>query len=131
MNLINLIYIYTMNKYKLVKISKSDKKDKKWMAEFKNLETNKNFIRHFGYNNPDDPKNDFTLHKDEVRRNRYINRAKSQLKDDPTKPAYLSMYILWGDEPDFKKSVKDYNKRLEIYNKTGKFPLKIKGYKYL
>ena len=120
-----------MIKYKLLKITKSDKKDKKYTATFKNLDNNKEFIRHFGYKNPDDLKNDFTLHKDEARRNRYINRAKNQLKDDPTKPAYLSMYILWGDEPDFRKSVKDYTRRLEIYNKTGKFPKKIKGYNFL
>ena len=119
-----------MNKYKLLKITKSDKKGKKYTATFENLNNNKTFIRHFGYNDPNDPKNDFTLHKDIKRRNRYINRAKSQLKDDPTKPAYLSMFILWGDEPDFKKSVKDYSRRLEIYNKTGKFPLKISGYEY-
>lgn len=120
-----------MTKYKLLKITKSDKKEKKYKATFENLDTNKTFIRHFGYYNPDDLKNDFTLHKDEERRNRYINRAKSQLKDDPTKPAYLSVFILWGDEPNFRKSVKDYSRRLDIYNKTGKFPLKIRGYKYL
>jgi len=116
-----------MNKYKLIKITKSDKKDKKYTATFENLDTKKTFIRHFGYKNPEDTKNDYTLHKDIARRNRYINRAKSQLKDDPTKPAYLSMYILWN-LPDFKKSVKDYTKRLEIYNKTGKFPKSINNY---
>jgi hypothetical protein len=119
-----------MNKYKLLKITKSDKKDKKYMATFGNLDNGKTFIRHFGYNNPNDINNDFTLHKDEARRNRYINRAKSQLKDDPTKPAYLSMYILWN-KPSFRDAVKDYQKRLKTYNNTGKFPLKIAGYEYL
>jgi len=119
-----------MIKYKLLKITKSNKKDKKYTATFENLDNQKTFIRHFGYKNPDDLKNDYTLHKDEARRNRYINRAKNQLKDDPTKPAYLSMYILWN-KPNFKDAVKDYTRRLEIYNKTGKFPLKINNYKFL
>ena len=95
-----------MNKYKLLKITKSDKKDKKYTATFEMLDSKNNsintFTRHFGYNNPNDPKNDFTLHKDEARRNRYINRAKSQLKDDPTKPSYLSIYVLWN-KPSFKE----------------------------
>lgn len=117
-----------MNTYKLLKIQKSDKKDKKFMATFENLDNKKTFIRHFGYKNLDDKSNDYTLHSDIARRDRYLNRAKSQLKDDPTKPAYLSIYILWGNEPDFKKNVKNYTKRLNIYNKTGNFPKKIKKY---
>jgi hypothetical protein len=119
-----------MNKYKLLKITKSNKKEKKYTATFENLDTKKTFIRHFGYDNPNDKKNDFTLHKDINRRNRYINRARNQLKDDPTKPAYLSMYILWN-LPSFRDSVKDYTKRLNIYNKTGKFPKKINNYEFL
>jgi hypothetical protein len=117
-----------MPKYKLLKIQKSDKIQKKYTATFENLDTKKMFIRHFGYNNPNDKSNDYTLHGDIARRDRYLNRAKSQLKDDPTKPAYLSIYILWGNEPDFKKNVKNYTKRLNIYNKTGNFPKKIKNY---
>ncbi len=67
-----------MNKYKLLKITKSNKKDKKYTATFENLDTKKTFIRHFGYNNPNDKKNDYTLQKDMDRRNIYINRAKNQ-----------------------------------------------------
>lgn len=68
---------------------------------------------------------DYTIHKDIERRNRYINRHWKDLKTkDPTRAGYLSMYILWN-YPSYKKSLDDYKKRLEQFNKTGKFPLEI------
>ena len=71
---------------------------------------------------------DYTIHKDEERRNRYINRHIRDLKtNDPTRAGYLSMYIIWN-LPSFEKSVIDYKKRLNTYNKTGIFPLNIKNF---
>lgn len=114
---------------KLKKLSKSLKKDKKYTAvfEIKKNSTDKNgktTTRHFGYNNPDDKTNDYTRHGDINRRNRYIIRHEKDLNTgDPSRPGFLSMFILWN-KPTIEASVKDYNKRLNIYNKTGKFPYK-------
>lgn len=69
---------------------------------------------------------DYTTHGDKKRRDRYINRHKKDLEtEDPTRAGYLSMFILWN-KPTFEESVKDYMKRLNDYNKTGYFPIKIK-----
>ena len=74
---------------------------------------------------------DFTIHKDTERRERYISRHKKDLRtEDPMRPGYLSMYILWN-KPTLKASLADYKKRLSQYNKTGKFPKSISGSKKL
>tara|TARA_B100000287_G_scaffold420782_1_gene460620 strand:+ start:532 stop:933 length:402 start_codon:yes stop_codon:yes gene_type:complete len=74
---------------------------------------------------------DFTIHKDIDRRERYISRHKKDLKTkDPMRPGYLSMYILWN-KPSLKASLIDYKKRLNVYNRTGKFPTSIPGSKIL
>ena len=74
---------------------------------------------------------DFTIHKDKERRERYISRHKKDLKTgDPMRAGYLSMYILWN-KPSLKSSLADYKRRLNAYNRTGKFPLGISGSKKL
>lgn len=74
---------------------------------------------------------DYTIHKDKERRERYISRHKKDLRtNDPMKPGYLSMYILWN-KPSIKASLADYKRRVNIYNKTGKFPKDIVGSKKL
>ena len=114
---------------KLKKLSKSLKKDKKFTAifEIKKNSTDKSGktqTRHFGYNNPDDKNNDYTKHGDISRRNRYIIRHEKDLSTgDPSRAGFLSMFILWN-KPNIEAAVKDYNRRLNIYNKTGKFPFK-------
>lgn len=70
---------------------------------------------------------DYTTHRDLARRNRYITRHAKDLKGDPLKPGYLSMFILWN-RPSFQASVKDYRKRLAAWNDTGAFPTDIPGY---
>lgn len=74
---------------------------------------------------------DYTIHKDKERRERYISRHKKDLRtNDPMKPGYLSMYILWN-KPSIKASLADYKRRLNSFNKTGKFPKEIAGSKKL
>lgn len=110
---------------KLKKIVKSDKKDKKYTAIFEITKDGKTKSKttHFGFENPDDKDNDYTRHGDIERRDRYIDRAKNQLAHgDPTRASYLSMFILWN-KPTMKGATKDYVRRLNIYNKTGKFPI--------
>lgn len=87
----------------------------------------KMYIRKFGAAGM----SDYTIHKDKERRERYISRHKKDLRtNDPMKPGYLSMYILWN-KPSLKASLTDYKRRLNIYNKTGKFPKSITGSKKL
>ena len=74
---------------------------------------------------------DFTKHKDRKRRENYISRHKKDLRtNDPMRPGYLSMYILWN-KPTVSASLADYKRRLNTYNKTGKFPKGITGSKKL
>ena len=102
---------------------KSDKKKYKITFEKKG----KTYIRKFGAAGM----SDFTIHKDRERRERYISRHKKDLRtNDPMKPGYLSMYILWN-KPSLKASLADYKRRLGVYNKTGKFPKGITGSKKL
>ena len=60
--------------------------------------------------------------------NNYIFRHHKDLKTgDPTRAGYLSMFVLWN-KPSLAISIRDYRRRLGIYNRTGKFPTKITGY---
>lgn len=106
-----------------VDIKKSNQPDKKFMAIFtKNGKKVKTV--HFGAKGM----SDFTIHKNEERREKYITRHKRDLRTgDPTRAGFLSMYVLWGNVPNLKASIKNYQRRLDIYVKTGKFPKKIKG----
>lgn len=101
---------------KLIKIVKSDKPKKKWTAIFK-LENGKEKKVHFGYNNPNDKTNDYTLHKDKERRERYRKRTINQIKNPnttPLSPSYLSYYILWGDSTNIKTNIADYRKKFNL-----------------
>ena len=111
-------------KIQFLKLIKSKNKDKKYTAIFNITKSNKDktvLERSFGYNTPDDKFNDYTKNKDINRRNRYIIRHQKDLNTgDPSRAGYLSLILLWN-KPTLKEAVKDYNKRLAIYNKTGKF----------
>jgi hypothetical protein len=74
---------------------------------------------------------DFTIHKDKMRREKYISRHRKDLgTNDPTKPGYLSMFILWN-KPSIRASLSDYKRRLGVYNRTGRFPKTVSGSKIL
>jgi len=108
---------------KLISIKKSKMSGKKLMATFDI--NGRSRVIHFGAAGASDN----TIHRDIKRRNRYIFRHYKDLKtNDPTRAGYLSMYVLWN-KPSLKASISDYKRRLNIFNKTGKFPTKIPGYK--
>lgn len=112
-----------MIKVKSFKKLKSGKK--KYEITFE--KNGKTYVRKFGAAGM----SDFTIHKDRERRERYISRHKKDLRTgDPMKPGYLSMYILWN-KPSLKDSLADYKRRLNVYNRTGKFPTGISGSKKL
>ena len=113
-----------VNKIILKKINKLKSGPKKYEAIFEKETKNgnmKEIKRKFGAFGM----SDYTIHKDTERRNRYISRHKKDLRtNDPTRPGFLSMYILWNKK-EYSASVSDYKKRLSKYNKTGKFPTSI------
>ena len=114
------------NKIKLLSVKKLKSGSKKYVAEFeittKNGKKTKRSTK-FGAKGM----SDFTIHKDTERRNRYIKRHTKDLRtNDPTRAGYLSMYILWNKKT-FKSSLADYKRRLNTYNRTGKFPKSIPG----
>ena len=99
---------------KLLRVVKSEKPSKKWKAIFK-MDSGREKTTHFGFKNPNDPKNDYTLHKDKARRERYRIRHKKDLKtNDPTRAGFLSYYLLWGDSTSLRKNIADYKKRFNL-----------------
>ena len=93
-----------------LKITKSDKKDKKLKAVF-TFDDGKTKTTHFGAKGMDD----YTLTKDKEARSRYRKRHKKDLRTkDPTRAGDLSYYILWGDSVSRKENIKDYKKRFNF-----------------
>ena len=107
---------------KLVSIKRSTKSGKKLMATFSTNGRKK--VVHFGASGM----SDYTKHKDRVRRNKYIFRHNKDLgTGDPTRAGFLSMFVLWN-KPSLQASISDYRRRLNVYNRTGKFPKNMNGY---
>jgi hypothetical protein len=58
---------------------------------------------------------DYTIHKDINRRQRYRLRHEKDLKtNDPTRAGYLSYYILWGDSTSLQKNISIYKKKFNL-----------------
>ena len=113
-------------KVKLLSLTKLKSGKKKFNAEFQITKSNgKVSVKNIKFGAKG--MSDYTIHKDKDRRDRYITRHKKDLRTgDPTRAGYLSMYVLWN-KPSFKTSLADYKRRLNTYNRTGNFPLAIKG----
>ena len=57
---------------------------------------------------------DFTKHKDEERKRRYIERHKRREHwSDPTSAGALSRYVLWN-KPSLSASIADYKRRFHF-----------------
>lgn len=94
---------------KLKQIVKSSKKTKKWDAIFLMPDGKEKKVS-FGALKYED----YTIHKDPERKQRYINRhKKNEHWDDPTTPGSLSRYVLW-EEPDFDTSVEKFKKKFDL-----------------
>lgn len=93
------------NKLKLVSVTKSTRKGKKWMATFSN-----GIKTHFGSAGMDD----YTLTKDSKQKELYRNRHQKDLKsNDPTKAGFLSYYLLWN-KPTLEASIKDFKQLFSV-----------------
>jgi hypothetical protein len=91
---------------KLEFIGKSNHPDKKMMAIFR-TDNGRTKTTHFGAAGM----SDFTIHKDEDRKKRYITRHKAHENfTDPTSAGALSRWILWN-KPSLRASIADYKAR--------------------
>jgi len=86
-------------------ISKSDKPDKKYMALIDGKKTV--YFGATGYS-------DFTIHKDEARKDRYLKRhEKNENWNDPLTAGFWSRHVLW-QEKTLRKAINEVNKRYNI-----------------
>ena len=96
-----------MTCYHLIKIKKSTKPEKKYMAIFENCENGREKITHFGAAGA----SDFTIHKDPERKKRYLDRhRKNENWNDPTSAGALSRWLLWH-KTSLRASIADYKRR--------------------
>ena len=92
-------------KLKLLGIYISDKPAKKFKAVF-----NDNKIIYFGAVGYED----YTTHKDRIRKNRYIIRhKKNENWNNPKTAGALSRWILWN-KPTLKASITDYKRKFNL-----------------
>lgn len=94
---------------KSVIIKNSPNKGKKKVAIF--YEDNKKIKTiHFGASGM----SDFTKHRDEARKDRYLSRHRSRENwNDPMTAGSLSRFILWN-KPTLKASIADYKRRFNF-----------------
>ena len=98
-----------MSKPLSVVIKKSTKEGKKLMAIFK-LENGKKKTTHFGSAGM----SDYTIHKDDERKKRYLSRhKKNENWNAPMTAGALSRYILWNKKSK-AASITDYKKRFNL-----------------
>jgi hypothetical protein len=93
---------------KLVSITKATDDKHKYQAVF-DIDGRKKTTK-FGQAGAED----FTIHKDEQRKENYISRHKSRENwSDPTSAGALSKFILWN-KPTLRASISDYKKHFNF-----------------
>jgi len=80
------------------------------MATFE-TDTGRTKVIHFGQATADD----YTKTHDKEQRDRYRARhAKDLLTADPTRPGFLSFYILWGESTSLQTNIASYKRRFNL-----------------
>lgn len=88
---------------KIIKLEPANDGKKKFIATFDDGKKTK--FGAFGMN-------DYTITGDKDARERFRKRhAKDLETNDPQRPGYLSMFILWGDSTSLEQNVRAFNKR--------------------
>jgi len=100
---------------RLLSVIQSEKPEKKFKATFGEKTAkgeSKQKMVHFGQRGADD----YTLTKNKEQRERYIARHSNEKKfyGDPTKPATLSRFILWGDSTSMRENIRSYKQKFNI-----------------
>ena len=89
-------------------ITKSTRGNKKYDL----LDSDKKYLLSFGHSQYED----YTIHKDQTRQQRYISRHKKNEdwgKSGIYTAGFWSKHLLWG-EPSLTASIRDVNKRFNI-----------------
>ena len=84
-------------------IKPSDRKEKKYMAIIDNKKT-----IHFGQAGA----SDYTKHKDDDRKKRYLQRHKNDNYKNPLYPSFYSTNLLWS-KPTLTESIRDTNNKFK------------------
>ena len=97
----------------LISIQPSTRKHKKWAATFlvegdDGQQSYKTI--HFG----DSRYDDYTIHKDPVRRENYRRRHKSALKASPMSANALSYFLLWGNSTDLETNIEFFKEHFNL-----------------
>lgn len=101
-----------MDKIKFVEIIPATQKNKKLQAIFYNKDKKKIETIAFGARGM----SDFTIHKDQKRKQRYLDRHKARENwNKPNTAGSLSRWILWN-KPTFSASLRDYLNRFDLKN---------------
>ena len=85
-------------------IKPSSRKDKKFEALIDGKKT-----IHFGQKNA----SDYTVHKDEERKKRYLQRHKHDHFNNPLYPSFFSTNLLWNKKT-LSESIKDTNNKYNV-----------------
>ena len=94
---------------KLVRIVKSPRPQKKWMAVFD--KDGRTITTHFGAAGYAS----YEKHKDKKRRSRYLQRHRARENwNDPTSAGSLSRYILWGDSTSLKTNIASFKRKFRL-----------------
>jgi len=97
---------------KLLKIEKSSRLNKRLVAIFEK-DNGKLKKVHFGLKNP--KKGTYIDTGDKELKKNYRARHQKDLKTkDPSRPGYLSYYLLWGDSKSLKENIKSYKKQFNL-----------------
>lgn len=100
-----------MGEYKLLSVTKSPDPEKKIRATFENKETGRLKRVDAGQAGADD----YTITGDKEQRARYRARHEKDLRTkDPTKPGFLSYFLLWGTSVSLAKNLADYRRRFNL-----------------
>lgn len=99
--------------WKLLGIEPSKRKGKKWTATFHNAMEDKHKTVHFGLAGAED----FTLHKDPERAERYRTRHAKDLETEAGKtgmsPGALSYWTLWSS-PSFAQGIRNFKNHYHL-----------------
>ena len=99
---------------KLLSVKPSEKKDKRYVAEFcscdgkSKCKSERRKKTHFGYKSG----STYIDHKDNQKKDAYI--ARHQVNEDWTKPTSagsLSRYILWGPTTSLRENIKEFKQK--------------------
>ena len=91
-----------------MKVEKSDRKNKRFVAIFNNGKR-----IHFGFKGG----STYIDHKDKEKRKNYRARhevLEKKFYSDPYRPATLSRFLLWGEATNLNQAIKDYEKKFNV-----------------